>query len=88
MAKTIVAALVATALGACPALASPTAPAQPGTPFAMAQLRAQNTVLRERMGQMQLDLLIADVLAKRDPRGATLGRRDGGPAPQVVAFRK
>lgn len=77
------------ALAAVSAGAAPRAPAAKadGETGAVARLRAQNDVLRERMGQMQLDLLITEVL-RHDGAKNDGGSRQAALAPQVVAFRK
>lgn len=77
------------ALIAAPASGAPRAPVAKadGDTGAVARLRAQNDVLRERMGQVQLDTLIEDVLRRQDGKTAA-PRRDAGLPPQVVAFRK
>ncbi len=68
--------------------AAPAAPIERGT---VTRLRAQNEVLRERMGRLQLDLLIADVIATPTPAARLAGNaraRAAGLRPQLVALSR
>ena len=79
---------MALALAASPAFAGNLDAAALPRQGAVAQLRAQNAALQDKMGRLQLDLLIANVIARDAPRAGLPRQRTGGIATQVVAFRK